>query len=441
MRPPSPVSPSFRAVLAAAVLAALVAAAPSAGAAPTEGPRRASPTPASAAPSAALALAEPSPDLVGLPPTSVDLASVAVDSPGFRRARTTYQRTADVLAAHQAARMQIDNGLADVRARRARVEARRGAALGQAAAARARLDELDAAIADLAAALYASGGATERVDAALASEQPSIHDADRRDVLGAASLDVLLAERAAYAGRLGRARADAKDAERELAALDLDAQRLSNARPSAAAAEAGAQPAVATARVAYEAERALATVEGLEFPLVALSAYYKAATAMASEDPACALRWWAVAGIARVEGHHGTFGGAALDPRGDATARIIGIPLDGTNDTQVVPDSDRGALDGDPVYDHAVGPMQFIPQTWARFASDGNGDAVATPFNLYDAALATARYLCRAAGGLDADPGLRAAYFSYNHSEPYVDLVLAFAHRYAAALDLSRPAD
>jgi membrane-bound lytic murein transglycosylase B len=148
------------------------------------------------------------------------------------------------------------------------------------------------------------------------------------------------------------------------------------------------------------------------------------------------VRWWAIAGISRVEGHHGSYGGAALDKLGDATKRIIGIQLNGTNNTRVVRDSDDGVLDGDPAYDRAVGPMQFIPQTWTRFAADGNDDGVATPFNLYDATLAAARYLCRASGGLHEEPGLRRAYFSYNHSEAYVERVLSFARLYEHAVDV-----
>lgn len=432
---PSPAASSPRRALLAAVVAVLAATLVPA-AARAEGPGRVAPSGERSAPSAPLALAQPSPELAGLPPTPAALATVAVDSPDFRRASAGYQRTADALAARQAARMQIDTGLSELAARQTRTEAQQVAALAQAAAARARLRDIDAAIASLAIALYASGGATARVDAALASEQPAIHDADRRDVLGDASLDVLLAERATYSGRLHQARVRAAEAQAELTELGRRRQELAAARPAAVEEEAGAQPAVGAARVTLEGARALATVDGVEFPLVALSAYYGAASAMTGEDPTCGVQWWAVAGIARVEGHHGTFGGAALDPMGDATKRIIGIPLDGTNETQVITDSDGGALDGDPVYDRAVGPMQFIPQTWARFASDGNGDEVASPFNLYDAALASARYLCRASRGLDADPGLRAAYFSYNHSEAYVALVLAFARRYETALEL-----
>ena len=186
----------------------------------------------------------------------------------------------------------------------------------------------------------------------------------------------------------------------------------------------------------------LANVRGVEFPLVALDAYYRAARSTADENPACAIRWWAIAGISRVEGHHGTYGGAALDELGDATKRIIGIQLNGSNQTRVVRDTDGGALDGDPVYDRAVGPMQFIPQTWTRFAADGNGDGVATPFNLYDATLATATLPVPGQRGTRRrSPGLRTAYFSYNHSAAYVDRVLSFARLYEHVVEVPAGAD
>jgi membrane-bound lytic murein transglycosylase B len=74
--------------------------------------------------------------------------------------------------------------------------------------------------------------------------------------------------------------------------------------------------------------------------------------------------------------------------------------------------------------------MQFIPSTWARWATDGDGDGDEDPQNLYDAAAAAAAYLCYGRR-MDTDEGLRAGYFSYNHSEFYVETVLSFAHGYA----------
>jgi len=38
-----------------------------------------------------------------------------------------------------------------------------------------------------------------------------------------------------------------------------------------------------------------------------------------------------------------------------------------------------GRLDGDRVYDRAVGPMQFIPSTWAIYRTDGNRDGRSKP--------------------------------------------------------------
>lgn len=438
MRPPPASALRPRALLAATLVAVAVGAVTPASAAPVaEGPSagRAS------APAAPLVLAAPSPDLPGLPRVSPDLATIAVDGPALRRARARYDDVAATLAASQERRVGADRGLGDIDVRHARVVADLAAARAGAAGATARLDAVEAAVAELAISLYMTGGPNARVDAALATEQPSIHDADRRDVLGSASLDVLLAERAAYQTRLAHALARSKAARAQ--AVDLAEQRdeLMARRRGAAEAELAAAAPVATRRVAYEEARALATVVGVEFPLVALDAYYRAASSSAEVDPTCSVRWWAIAGIARVEGHHGTYGGAALDKLGDATKRIIGIQLNGTNETQVVADSDGGVLDGDPLFDRAIGPMQFIPQTWLRFAVDGNDDGVITPFNLYDATLAASRYLCRASGALEADPGLRAAYFSYNHSDAYVERVLSFARLYERSIELPDPRD
>ena len=60
---------------------------------------------------------------------------------------------------------------------------------------------------------------------------------------------------------------------------------------------------------------------------------------------------------------------------------------------------------------------------------------MADPQNLYDAALAAGVYLCRA-GPVTDDAGLRRAYYSYNRSGPYVDVVTqrAIAYRDAVAL-------
>jgi len=210
-------------------------------------------------------------------------------------------------------------------------------------------------------------------------------------------------------------------------------ERMSEVRQlqdQAAASIARYTAAVAAARADLDQTRVTAPVVGADFQLVALDAYRRAAATTVLRDPECGLPWWALAGITRVESKHGTFGGSALLFTGDTSQRIVGVPLDGENNTAVIGDSDGGALDGDPVYDRAVGPMQFIPSTWRRYASDGNRDGVADPNNIYDAAEAAARYLC-ASGPMQTDDEMTRGFLSYNHSDSYAASVLRFAKAYA----------
>jgi Transglycosylase SLT domain len=74
----------------------------------------------------------------------------------------------------------------------------------------------------------------------------------------------------------------------------------------------------------------------------------------------------------------------------------------------------------------AVGWMQFMPETWAGYGVDANGDGVADPFNPEDAIFAAASYL-RASG---APTDWYTAVFAYNHADWYVAEVLANAQCY-----------
>jgi len=80
----------------------------------------------------------------------------------------------------------------------------------------------------------------------------------------------------------------------------------------------------------------------------------------------------------------------------------------------------------------ALGPMQFLPSTWAVWGIDGFGQTGPPDImNPYDAVPSAARYLC-AAGASQGSSGLASAIFAYNHADWYVTEVLALAREYAA---------
>jgi membrane-bound lytic murein transglycosylase B len=162
-------------------------------------------------------------------------------------------------------------------------------------------------------------------------------------------------------------------------------------------------------------------------PSMALAAYRNAEQTMATSNPDCGISWNLLAGIGRIESGHAN--GGATDARGTAVRPIYGPTLDGTlaGNEIIVQSSAAGSV----TYARAMGPMQFLPGTWARYASDGDGDGVADPQNLYDSTLAAARYLC--SGGLNLrDPSqVMAAILRYNNSMPYARNVLGWAAAYA----------
>lgn len=165
-------------------------------------------------------------------------------------------------------------------------------------------------------------------------------------------------------------------------------------------------------------------------PLRALRAYLGASLRVAAENPDCGLGWNTLAGIGSVESDHGTFRTSVIGEDGLTTPPIIGIALDG-RDSAVIRDTDDGALDGDAVWDRAVGPMQFIPATWAEWGADGNDDGVADPQHIDDSALAAGRYLCASGGDLTDPSGWIAAVAAYNDATDYNNRVAAAATSYA----------
>ncbi len=331
------------------------------------------------------------------------------------KATEDYDQAAADYASARSDRVALHRTFTEQRSVTRALRVRRAAAQARMAGAASRRAELDGALRELAVDLYLDGG-IEELEAALVEPDPSVSDPARRRVLGVASMETALAERAAFAQAEEKAAAEMNEASHDLESVRAEQADAFEAHPAAQAAEVQQAQALATARSAYEGSRVLAGVVGADFPLVALDAYWRAAQRLYLDQPQCGVRWWAIAGISRVEGRHGTYGGTSLDPAGATRAPIIGIALDGTRRTRVVADSDAGLLDGDKSFDRAVGPMQFIPTTWARWQADGNDDGTASPHNLYDAALAAAKYLCHGRIALDGDAGLRAGYFSYNHS-------------------------
>ena len=166
-------------------------------------------------------------------------------------------------------------------------------------------------------------------------------------------------------------------------------------------------------------------------PARALAAYAFAHISIAEEQPECGVGWTTIAAIGAIESGHGSHADAVLDENGYAHPAIIGRALDGEGVAKIE-DTDGGVFDGDATWDRAVGPMQFIPSTWAKWGSDANGDDVADPNQIDDAARAAARYLC-ASGPMTSPEGWRAAVFSYNHDNDYVDKVATVANEFAAA--------
>jgi hypothetical protein len=179
-----------------------------------------------------------------------------------------------------------------------------------------------------------------------------------------------------------------------------------------------------------DATQIVATASTSGIPSAALSAYQRAETVINAADKSCNLTWQLIAAIGRVESNHGRANGNVLDNNGLAVPGIYGIPLNGSNKTTEIVDTDAGQYDNDTTYDRAVGPMQFIPSTWSVVGVDADGDGVRNPQDVDDAALGTAVYLCSGADDLATDAGRRSAVYRYNHSEAYVDLVLSIMEAY-----------
>ncbi len=217
----------------------------------------------------------------------------------------------------------------------------------------------------------------------------------------------------------------ARDLPTRLAELEIEAEEL---LPSAADAFRSAE---------------IADESGLS--LRALDAYFNAEEWMDQNQPECGITWHTIAAVGLVESRHGTHGGNRLMPDGRTERQIVGAVLDGTtedgfgNTVAVVTDTDGGVYDGDPLHDRAVGPMQFIPQTWRQWSVDADEDGRRDPNDMDDASVAAARLIC-ANGQVRTTAAWDAAIFTYNQSRSYVAEVRDAYHHLDESVSAATPA-
>ncbi|MEU8929495.1 lytic transglycosylase domain-containing protein [Streptomyces sp. NPDC048409] len=198
---------------------------------------------------------------------------------------------------------------------------------------------------------------------------------------------------------------------------DLPPLNSPNPSPSSSPTASSSSIGTAVSRGAAEAG----------IPATVLDAYKRAEAELRGSKPGCNLPWQLLAAIGKVES--GQARGGDVDAEGTTLHRILGPQLDG-NGFALIKDTDGGQYDGNSQYDQAVGPMQFIPSTWAWAGRDGNGDGVKDPNNVYDAALAAGHYLCRYDWDLSVQADMNRAILSYNGSQEYLNLVLSWYEFY-----------
>lgn len=174
-------------------------------------------------------------------------------------------------------------------------------------------------------------------------------------------------------------------AEEEASTLNQAQQTLDQldtaARQATAARESARQIAAAQAAAAEAARKAMGTVTALGIP----AEYQQTYRAAALTCPG--MRWTLLAGVGQVETGHGR--------------------------------NNRPSSVG------ALGPMQFMPRTFAAYGVDGDHDGVLNVWDPEDAIFSAAHYLCVSGAEGGSAEGVHAALLAYNHAEWYVDLVLA----------------
>jgi membrane-bound lytic murein transglycosylase B len=168
----------------------------------------------------------------------------------------------------------------------------------------------------------------------------------------------------------------------------------------------------------------------LAIPQVALEAYGYAEWVLQQTRGTCKLQWTTLAAIGKVTTEHGKQNGSSLDQLGRERPALIGPALNGSGGNPKVTDTDAGALDGDQTWDHTIGPMQFIPAMWQLSGVDANGDELADPQNIDDAALAAAYHLCSSGKDLSVAANWKAAVTAYFGLAARIDKIFEEAQSY-----------
>ncbi len=288
----------------------------------------------------------------------------------------------------------------------------------------AHLRGMVALLRSVALDMFAGNGDTD--DILLGTDGDALLEVQRTHELRGHTLEEMIERRAIAIAALADAEQALADATAHQLALEAEHIRLLREATT-----------LARSRNELESEaRALLPVAADAFALAdvprahgltprAVEAYVNAELTMSEQKPNCRISWRTIAAIGAVEGAHGSYGGRTLQRDAVPDRPIIGLALNGTNTDNFgevvanIADTDRGRWDGDAVHDRAVGPMQFIPETWTRWAGDGDADGVHNPQDLDDAALAAAGYLCNY-GSHRSWETWKAAVFGYNHSPAYV---------------------
>ena len=272
----------------------------------------------------------------------------------------------------------------------------------------AQADAASQALADRVRGLYMSGGPLAIYATLLNSGDITelqnqmvlvshVVSADRDVVQADNAVAAEAAHMARQAGKQARVRIRTARSVQHAASRVLELLQKQQALLDQANAEVAHQQALAAAQAAYAAQQAafstitaarIANMQVLPPSDLYLSLYRQAAATCPG------LSWTVLASIGQVESGHG---------RNPST-------------------SSAGAM----------GPMQFLPSTFAHYGVDGDHDGVLDIMDPYDAIFTAASYLCANGAGAGGD-ALYSAIWHYNHADWYVQMVLALAPKYAAA--------